>query len=242
VDEAAVLKVDLHIHTSDDPIDSIPYDSFTLIDRASELGYSAVAITLHDRQLPIRELAEYGRDHGVVVIRGIERTIDGKHVLLLNFPPAAEQVRTFDEVARLKADTNGLVVAPHPFYPAPCCLRGHLDRYADVFDAIEVSAFYTRAVDFNRRGVEWAKKHGKPLVGNGDVHRLWQLGTTYSFVDAAPDADAICEAIRAGSVEVRTAPLSTFHAASLFASLFVSELWNRPSQAHGSLDLKREAG
>ena len=33
-----------------------------------------------------------------------------------------------------------------------------------------------------------------PLVGNGDVHRLHQLGTTYSLVDAIPDADAICAA------------------------------------------------
>ena len=43
-----MLKVDLHIHTSDDPVDRIPHTTTDLIDRAAQLGYDAVAITLHD--------------------------------------------------------------------------------------------------------------------------------------------------------------------------------------------------
>ena len=45
------------------------------------------------------------------------------------------------------------------------------------------------------------------------------MGTTYSLVDAEPHADAICEAIRAGRVEVRTEPLSSIRAARLFAGM-----------------------
>jgi hypothetical protein len=67
---------------------------------------------------------------------------------------------------------------------------------------------YTRSLDYNRRARAWAQAHGKPLVGNCDVHRLDQLGTTWTEVDSAPDAEAICAAIKAGRVEVRTAPLS----------------------------------
>src|SRR5207248_2528488 len=94
---------------------------------------------------------------------------------------------------------------------------------------VEVNAFYIRSCDFNRRAVAWALRHGKPLVGNGDIHRLSQLGTTYSLVDAAPDPDAICAAIRAGRVEVRTAPLSAVGAAALFASLVAADLLRRRS-------------
>jgi len=65
---------------------------------------------------------------------------------------------------------------------------------------VERNAMFTRSVDFNRRAERWAARCGKPVVGNCDVHRLRQLGTTYSLVDALHDADAICEAIAAGPV------------------------------------------
>jgi predicted metal-dependent phosphoesterase TrpH len=219
------LKAELHAHSAEDPFDLIPYDARTLIDRAAALGYTALAVTLHDRQLDIRDLVPYGRERGVVLIRGIERTIRGKHVLLLNFPDAAEQVASFDDVRRLKARSNGLVVAPHPFFPTSTCLGRALDEYPDLFDAIEVNAFYTKRIDFNRRGISWARRHGKPLVANADVHRLRQLGKTYSMVDAEPHADAVCEAIRDGRVSVVTEPISAVEAASHLADLAVSDAY-----------------
>src|SRR5262245_65889605 len=97
-----MLKVELHAHTREDPIDRIPYHARTRIHRAATLGYSALAITLHDRQLPVTELTRFARERGIVLIPGIERTIRGKHVLLLNLPQAAEQVSDFDELARLR--------------------------------------------------------------------------------------------------------------------------------------------
>ena len=100
------------------------------------------------------------------------------------------------------------MIAPHPYFPVPICLRQELDRHPDLFDAVEVHGLYSRHVDFNTRAVAWARAHGKPLVGNGDIHRLSQLGTTWSRVDAEPNPDAICAAIKAGCVEVRTEPVS----------------------------------
>jgi predicted metal-dependent phosphoesterase TrpH len=220
-----ILKAELHSHTSDDPHDAINYDAFALIDRAAELAYHVLAITLHDKQLDEKRVDDYAQDRGIVIISGIERTICGKHVLLLNFPAEVEQVTTFEELGRLKARSNGVVVAAHPFFPAPSCLGRYLDRYAELFDAVEVNAFYTRAIDFNRRAVTWARAHRKPMIGNGDVHRLFQLGTTYSLIDAEPDVEAICEAIRSGNVEVRTSPISSARAFRLFASLMLGDLW-----------------
>jgi hypothetical protein len=79
-------------------------------------------------------------------------------------------------------------------------------------------------VNFNTLGERWACRHGKPMVGNGDVHRLEQLGTTYSLVDAEPDADAICGAIAAGRVQVIATPLSMFTAARIVTDLVASTL------------------
>ena len=220
-----MLKVELHTHTSDDPVDLIPHDATQLIDRAADLGFGALAITLHDKQFDMKKVASHARDRRMVLIPGIERTISGKHVLLLNFPQAVEQAATLDDVRRLKQRSNGLVIAPHPFFPGRSCLRGAIDRHADLFDAVELNAFYTRALDFNRRADRWARAHGKPLVGNGDVHRLSQMGTTFSLVDvpASADRDAICDAIREGRVDVRRRPITLVHAATIFGSLLVGD-------------------
>src|SRR5258708_1215017 len=116
-----LLKVELHTHTSDDPIDRIPHTVTDLIDRPAALGYQALAGTLHDRQLDIQRFAAYGSERGIVLIPGIERTIQGRHVLLLNFKSGAADVRTFEDLARLKRCESGLVVAPHPFFPSSTC-------------------------------------------------------------------------------------------------------------------------
>ena len=217
-----MLKVDLHTHTSDDPVDSIPYSTVQLIDRAAELGFGALAITLHDKQCSLREPLAYARERGMVLIPGVERTIHGRHVLLLNFPPAAESVESFESIVRLKTrHPEGLVVAPHPFYPHSSCLRGLMDRYADLFDVVEINAFYTATFDFNRAAVRWARMHRKAVVGNSDAHRLPLLGTTFSLVDAEATADAICSAIRSGRVQVRTRPLSIVEAGTYFAKVVV---------------------
>jgi predicted metal-dependent phosphoesterase TrpH len=218
----AVLKIELHAHTSDDPVDDVPYSTCQLIDRAAELGYHALAVTLHDRQLDLRARASYAADRGITLIPGIERTIEGRHVLLLNFSPATESVNTFDDLARLKSREDGLIVAPHPFFPIGASLRDMMDTYARLFDAVECNAMFTTAVNFNRRALRWARRHGKPVVGNGDVHRLRQLGSTYSLVDSEPTADAICAAIKKGRVELRQTPLSVLSAATIASQLLAS--------------------
>jgi len=60
-----VLKIDLHLHTSDDPRDRISYSSHDLIDRAAALGFKALAITLHDCQLTDPSTFAYARERGV---------------------------------------------------------------------------------------------------------------------------------------------------------------------------------
>jgi len=212
-----MLKLELHSHTSDDPHDRIPHTTRELIDHAAILGYGGLAITLHDRQLDVTPHLEYARERGIVLLRGIERTIERRHVLLINFPEEAEQVTSVGELTSLKARTNGLVVAPHPFYPLPTALGPVLGRFAPLVDALEWNAMYTRLIDFNQAALRWAREHGKPLVGNTDLHVLSQMGTTWSEVDAEPDADAICEAIRAGRVTLRTEPLGLPRAAWHFA-------------------------
>jgi predicted metal-dependent phosphoesterase TrpH len=219
-----VIKVELHAHTDLDPRDRVPHSTRALIDRAASLGYGALAVTLHDRYYDPSDDRAYATRRGMVLLSGIERTIGRSHVLLINFPPGCESVMTFDDVAALKAAyPAGLVVAPHAMFPNPSSLGATaLDRHAALFDAVEVNAMYTRHVNFNARAVAWAKARGTPLVGSSDVHTLGQLGTTFTLVDAEPDPDAICAAIKAGRVEVRTRPVSLARAGWLFSRMLMA--------------------
>jgi predicted metal-dependent phosphoesterase TrpH len=208
-----VVKLELHSHTDEDPADRVTHSTRELIDRAASLGYGALAITLHDRYFDPAPHADYARDRGIVLIAGIERNIGRHHILLINFPAACAAVRDFDDIAKLKRQCGGLVVAPHPFYPIRSALGSALDRHAAVVDAVEINSMYTRFVNFNRRAIRWARAHDKTLVGNTDLHLLDQMGTTYSLVDAEPQADAICDAIRARRSAHRAAVVHTRDAA-----------------------------
>ena len=96
---------------------------------------------------------------------------------------------------------------------------GRINRHPDLFDAVEYNAMHTASLNFNTRAKRWARAHGKPMVGNGDVHRLAQLGTTYSLVDAERNPSAICQAIAAGRVRVVHHPLSWATAIRIIASI-----------------------
>jgi predicted metal-dependent phosphoesterase TrpH len=222
-----MLKVDLHTHTNDDFCDPIPYQTHELIDRAADLGFDGLAITLHDRQLDPAPFRAYAAARGIALIPGIERTIEGRHVLLLNYSSAAESIGSFEALASLRKRERGLVIAPHPFFPAFSSLRGALTRHAQLFDAIEWNGMFTRTLNFNAPAERWARRHGKPIVGNGDVHRLEQLGTTYSLVDADPNPASICDAIAAGRVRFVATPHSTFTAARLMIDLVASPFLRR---------------
>jgi predicted metal-dependent phosphoesterase TrpH len=231
-----VLKVDLHLHTAEDPQDRIAHSATDLVDRAAVLGFDALAITLHDRQLDDTRLQSYARERGILLMPGIERTIRGRHVLLLNFPVAGvRHVRSLDDLARLRASGAGLVIAPHPFFPDRTCLGSALDRHADAFDAVEWSYFWMRGLNFNARAARWAASRGKPIVGNSDLHDLRQLGRTYTLVDAPSDAAAICEAVRAGRVQLCTDPVPVPE----FVQVFGGMLLRPPQRTPGSdLDLR----
>jgi predicted metal-dependent phosphoesterase TrpH len=226
-----VIKVELHAHTADDPLDRVPYSGRELIIRAAALGYGALSITLHDAVFDPAPLAAFARDQGVTLIPGLERTIGGKHVLLINFPAGALTARSFEDVEGLKMQyPAGLVVAPHPFYPIGSALgRARLEAHRSLWDAVEVNAMFVSGADWNRSARTWARAQALPLVGNADVHRLSQLGSTWSEVDvpAGSEPDAICAAIKAGHVRVVARPLSYLRAATIFTQMSIGGVRGR---------------
>ena len=209
------LRADLHIHTREaEPF--IPYSAREVIARAAREGYRVLSITNHDTLTFTTDLAAFARDHGIVLIPGVEVTVEGRHVLIYNADVAVEKLTTFADLRRYRTP-EWLVVAPHPFFPASYCLREKLWHEIELFDAIEFSHFYTPRVDFNRAAVKLAHAVGLPLIGTSDSHLMEQFGTTFSLVNAVPTIESALSAIKAGRVSVVSRPLSLARCAGILA-------------------------
>jgi len=217
------LKVDLHTHTAEDPLENINYDAFRLIDRASQEGFEVLSITNHNLLTYDQELAEYAEEKGLLLIPGIEASFSDKEVLVLN-PDFKENPSesSLEDLEKIKNDHN-LIIAPHPFFPNKKSLRSDLFPFLSFFDALEFSHFYNRYIDFNRQAVRTAHQYQKPLLGMSDCHNIWQLGTTYTLVEAEKKIFSIFQAIRNGKIEICSTPLSLVTMARISLNFFLDK-------------------
>lgn len=207
-----LLKVDFHVHTSADPVDNLPLDAVATIELAADNGFDAIALTHHDLYLrETKAIREASERTGVLVLPGIEATLDGgSHVVIINADPEVETVRSLAELAEYRSDDN-LIFAAHPFYPPFQLGAERLERWVDLFDAVEWCHFWNKFVSRpNLLARHFCERYGKPMVGSGDVHLPDQINSTYSLVEAEKDVGAIAEAVRAGRVQVvsESIPLS----------------------------------
>ncbi|HMK51101.1 MAG TPA: PHP domain-containing protein, partial [Thermodesulfobacteriota bacterium] len=81
------LKTDLHLHTAEDPLDHIRYTSRDLISKAADEGFDVISITNHHKMTFNQDLLSYAHERGILLIPGVEMTIQRRHVLVLNPPP-----------------------------------------------------------------------------------------------------------------------------------------------------------
>jgi predicted metal-dependent phosphoesterase TrpH len=199
--------VDLHLHTAEDPLDLVRYTAKELISKAADDNFDVIAITNHHRMTYNQDLSSYAQERGILLIPGIEMTIQRRHVLVLN-PPPHKMCSDFYSLSKLRRPET-LIIAPHPYFPGTYSLNGYLLKHLNLFDALEYCHFYSPMINFNQKAVEVSRSFGFPLIGNSDAHFLSQLGTTYSLVDAEKNLEAIFKAIRQNKVKINSRPLKT---------------------------------
>lgn len=220
------LKAELHSHALDDPVDGgkiVRHSACQLIDAASDKSFQILSITNHNQMLQSDDLQRYAWERGILLIPGVEATLSGKHVLLYNFLNYDRSWKSPEVVLQNKG-RNQLVVAPHPFFPSPTSLGSSLIHWVHLFDAVEYNHFYLSWANFNRRAVATAHRHNLPMVGNSDVHFLFQLGRTYSWIYAELEVGSVIEAVKQGKIRLITRPVSP---------LFVAH-WLLRTMAHQS--------
>jgi len=236
-----MIKVDLHMHSGEDPEDGLRYPATALVDKAVELGFGAIAITLHGRVLDDDRVFAYAAEKGLLLIRAVEWSILRRDVLLYNITQReAERLKTFDDLRAFKRERGEslLIVAAHPFYPKGHSLGREFERNMDLFEAVEYAQIHLSWFDaFNQRALRVAHKHGKPIIANSDAHNVWMFGRHYTLVDAEPTVPSIFRAIREGRVQWRSPHVSIWECLRMF--VFDPLLERQPGQTVTSFESPR---
>src|SRR5256714_7102443 len=189
------IKVDLHIHTLDDPKDALDYSAHQLLERAKQLGFGVLAITLHDTVFDRAEVFAAASTMGILLIPAAEVRLQGADIILLNVNASeVAALKTFDDVRQLRA-RRGLsapaepfgggsvfTFAPHPFFKLGGSIGERLLQEIDCFDAIELCHFHKGLFDLNRRAVKVATQFDKPLIATSDAHQLHAFGRHYTSI------------------------------------------------------------
>ena len=226
------IKIDLHIHTLDDPLDALDYSAHELLERARSLGFHVLAITLHDAVFDRPEVFADAASMGILLIPAAEMRLEGADVILLNV--SAEDVkdlRTFDDLEALRARRGPslFTIAPHPFYVLGGSIGEKLAERIDCFDAIELCHFWTRLINPNRRAVEMAERFRKPLIATSDAHQLHAFGSNYSSIPRPAEltVENVIEALRRGPLRLTNPPCTFVDLISTIYFVFVAHPWRR---------------
>jgi len=233
--EAEWIKLDLHIHTLDDPKDVLDYSAHQLLERARSLGFRVLAITLHDAVFDRAEVFADAASMGILLIPAAEVRLEGADVILLNVTPDdISSLRTLDDLAALRnrRGSSLFTIAPHPFYVLGGSIGERLLKHIDHFDAIELCHFWSRFFNPNRRAVEMAKRFGKPLIATSDAHQLHAFGSNYTSVPAVAELTVqnVIDALRHGPLRVTNPPCSFIDLISTIYFVFVVHPWRRRRQ------------
>jgi predicted metal-dependent phosphoesterase TrpH len=220
------IKLDLHIHTLDDPKDKLDYSAHELLARARRLGFSVLAITLHDAVFDRPEVFAAAQRLGILLIPAAEMRIEGADIILLNVTAEdVEGLRNFDDVRQLRARRGQslFTIVPHPFYLLGGSIGKRLIGEIDCFDAIELCHFHKGIFNPNRRAMKVAEKFGKPLVATSDAHQLSAFGRHYTSMPRPSQltAEPVLAQLRAGPLRINSPAATLQEIISTFYFVFI---------------------
>jgi len=231
--QADLIKLDLHIHTLDDTQDALDYTAHQLLERAKALGFSVLAITLHDSVFDRREVFEDAASMGILLISAAEMRIHGADIVLLNVSAGeAAALKDFDDVRRLRAQRGDSIFtfAPHPFYVMGGSIGGkRLVANIDCFDAIEICHFHKGWFDRNRPARKVAEQFGKPLLATSDAHQLSAFGSHFTSIPAPAELtpESVFAALRAQQGRITSPPATVIVFLSTLFFIFVLHPWRK---------------
>src|SRR6266478_1922882 len=197
------VKIDLHIHTLDDPKDAVGYSAHQLLERARTLGFGVLAITLHDAVFERKEVYADAAAMGILLIPAAEVRLCGADVIALNVTSEeVAKLRNFDDLRRLRALRGNSIftIAPHPFYVFGSSIGARL--FAEIA----------------------ARRFGKPMIATSDAHQLHAFGQHYTSIQvpAALTIENVLAALRSGPFRIASPPCSFVDLVSTIYFVFLA--------------------
>jgi predicted metal-dependent phosphoesterase TrpH len=226
-DESDWVKIDLHIHTLDDPKDAVDYSAHQLLESASKLGFGVLAITLHDAVFDRKEVFADAAAMGILLIPAAEVRLCGGDVIVLNVTAEeVAQLKDFDDLRLLRTRRGNSIftIAAHPFYVFGGSIGSRLFAEIDCFDAIEFCHFHVGLFNPNRRARRVAAWFGKPLIATSDAHRLHAFGRHYTSIPLPPalTVENVFAALRSGPLRLTSPACSVTDLANAIYFVFLA--------------------
>src|SRR6266481_2501548 len=226
-EESGWTKIDLHIHTLDDPKDAVDFSAHQLLERARSFGFRVLAITLHDAVFDRKEVFADAAAMGILLIPAAEVRLLGADVIVLNVnAEEMAQLKDFDDLRRLRARRGSsiFIIAPHPFYVFGSSIGSRLFAEIDCFDAIELCHFHKGLFNPNRRAEKAARRFGKPMIATSDAHQLHAFGQHYTSIQvpAALTIENVLAALRSGPFRIASPPCSFVDLVSTIYFVFLA--------------------
>jgi hypothetical protein len=192
-----LLKIDIHIHTTNSPDGSVEIEQIPTIIKMK--GLDGIAITDHDRFFN-EEI------NGVITIPGIEVSTKEGHLLGLGDVGCISPGLSVDETVRTIHSRGGVAILAHPYD----VVRGGIrpSQVTERLDGIETINSKAHPYSLTKYLAEKASKRlGIPTFGGSDSHIPETIGDAYTCIESRScSTDDIVHAIRRGNAYARGGP------------------------------------
>ncbi len=166
-----MLRLDLHTHSKYSLDSSLEVEA--LLKTAARRGIHGISISDHNSLRGSEAALELGRDHGLIIVRGMEVSSAQGHILAYGLDEEVPRGLSAGETVERIAEFGGFAVAAHPhrFWSG---MGEDVARSAGLH-AIEVLNARSIA-GHNERAEAFADELGLPGTAGSDAHGLADVG------------------------------------------------------------------
>jgi predicted metal-dependent phosphoesterase TrpH len=233
-----LLKASLHIHTKEDVVDGkiISYSVFELIDYALNSGFDVLAITTHRECIINESHIKYATARQMVLLPGIEldivrRLVFHQDIILicpdLSSAEEAKHLREYDDLKKFKQKyPNVFLLAAHPNFGRFDSMGWrNLQKNIDLFDAVELSWFYSKNFNLNKKSLDIAQKYKKPIIATSDAHSLDFFDSDYCEIKTSEKSPAeIIKSLKKGRIINHSRPKRLIDLVRIFGKMKLKDI------------------